>query len=201
MHSADYYSTEARNVKRSFPLPAGHRRSAPAEAEARFRGPGSVAGAGVDDLAHVPEAGGLPGGRQALLRGGEGQLRRAAAAVQAGDIQAPAVLLLDHPRAVAQGAVLQVDVLIEFHVSVSFFRDGQQYTTLWPGTQPGRPGFSSVAGGLPLHQGPFRGQVRVEQGGEDHGHGQGGDPDGPAHQQVAEHRAHHGVREMTRPRA
>ena len=99
---------------------------------------GSVARAGVDHLADVPEAGGLPGGREALLRRGEGQLRRAAAAVQAGDVQAPARLLLDDARAVAQGAVLQIDVVIEVHVQDSFTLRYAQYTTSAPDRQPPR---------------------------------------------------------------
>ena len=75
----------------------------------------------MDHFAHVPEAGHLLGGGQALFRGGEGQLGGPAAAVQTGHIQTPALFFLDQAGAMAQRAVLQVDIMIEFHGSVSFF--------------------------------------------------------------------------------
>ena len=67
--------------------------------------PRSVTDAGGDDLAHVPRAGEIPRHGLALLFVMEGKLHRVAAAVQTLHIQAPAVFLLNHTGAVAQGAV------------------------------------------------------------------------------------------------
>ena len=64
----------------------------------------------MDDLADVPEAGGLPGHGLTLLLVLIAQGSGVAAAVQALDIQAPAVFLLDEACAVAEGAVKQLQI-------------------------------------------------------------------------------------------
>ena len=66
---------------------------------------------GGDDLADVPGAGGALGGFNALLRGVVGNFRRAAAAVHAGDVNAPAVFFFHQACAAAPGAVKQLNIM------------------------------------------------------------------------------------------
>ena len=71
----------------------------------------SIACAGVDHLAQVPQAGRLAGGLQPLLRGVIAHMGRLGAAVPSGHIDTPAALVLHGAHAPAGGAVFQIDLV------------------------------------------------------------------------------------------
>ena len=82
----------------------------------------SVADAGVQNLADVPQVRDLLRGGQTFLGGLVACVRGLRAAVDTGDINAPALLILHRTGAAAVGAVLQFDLVNRVHGIILSYR-------------------------------------------------------------------------------